>query len=192
MSGGTSERPEFRQLFIDAHQKKFDIVLFWALDRFSREGARETINHLAILESYGVGFISFTEPYLNSIGILKDAIIGILATLAKQEKVRIQERVRAGLETARRKGKKLGRRALPPIDRRRIIEAHLANPDLSTRKLAEQVKCNYGTVNKTLSFYRSGKCDKDGFLCEKSAVNKTDDLLIQDETVLPNTNAEHN
>ncbi|MBO3272239.1 recombinase family protein [Hymenobacter defluvii] len=38
-SGGTGNRAEFRQLFEDAHRRRFDMVLFWSLDRFSREGA---------------------------------------------------------------------------------------------------------------------------------------------------------
>lgn len=42
---------ELQQMFTDAHQRKFDLVLFWSLDRFSREGVRQTINYLAQLES---------------------------------------------------------------------------------------------------------------------------------------------
>ena len=37
-SVGNAERPQFQQLFLDAHQRRFDMVLFWSLDRFSREG----------------------------------------------------------------------------------------------------------------------------------------------------------
>jgi DNA invertase Pin-like site-specific DNA recombinase len=37
-SGSKADRPQFKQLFQDAHQRHFDVVLFWALDRFSREG----------------------------------------------------------------------------------------------------------------------------------------------------------
>ena len=48
--GGTAERTQFQQLFADAHQRKFDLVLFWSLDRFSREGALPTLQHLNQLE----------------------------------------------------------------------------------------------------------------------------------------------
>ena len=50
-SGGTSRRSDFRRLLDDAHQRKFDLVVFWALDRFSREGTRATINYLHELET---------------------------------------------------------------------------------------------------------------------------------------------
>jgi DNA invertase Pin-like site-specific DNA recombinase len=72
-SGGMAERPAFRQLFLDAHQRRFEVVLFWSLDRFSREGVGETLNHLQRLNMAGVQFKSFTEQYLDSTGTFRDA-----------------------------------------------------------------------------------------------------------------------
>ena len=95
------------------------MLLFWALDRLSRERVLETLQHLNRLTSYGVGYRSFTEQYFDSCGIFKDAVITIVATVAKQERVRISERVKAGLETARAKGKRLGRPRVI-VDARRI------------------------------------------------------------------------
>ncbi|MBJ6109421.1 recombinase family protein [Hymenobacter sp. BT523] len=111
-SGGTANRSKFQQLFADAHQRKFDIVLFWSLDRFSREGVLPTLQHLNLLESYGVGFKSYTEQYLDSTGIFKDAVISILAVVAKQERVRLSERTKAGLARTKAKGTILGRRSV--------------------------------------------------------------------------------
>jgi DNA invertase Pin-like site-specific DNA recombinase len=59
-SGGTPDRPQFQQLLLDAHQRRFEVVLFWSLDRFSREGVSETLNHLQRLNAVGVQFKSFT------------------------------------------------------------------------------------------------------------------------------------
>ncbi|MGI4762324.1 MAG: recombinase family protein [Janthinobacterium lividum] len=95
-SGGSAGRPEFQQLFLDAHQRRFDVVLFWSLDRFSREGVTETLNHLQRLTAAGVQFKSFTEQYLDSTGLFREAIIGFLAAIAKQERVRFSERIKAG------------------------------------------------------------------------------------------------
>jgi DNA invertase Pin-like site-specific DNA recombinase len=106
-------------MFADASQRKFDLVLFWSLDRFSREGVLETLNHLQRLLQYGVGYRSFTEQYLDSCGIFKDAVLSILATIAKQERVRLSERVMAGLEKAHKQGRIGGRRPLV-VDRDRI------------------------------------------------------------------------
>lgn len=64
-SGGKADRKQFRRLFRDAEQRDFDVVLFWALDRFSREGSLETLQHLDKLNQFGVGFRSLTESYLT-------------------------------------------------------------------------------------------------------------------------------
>ena len=77
-----------------ASRREFDLVLFWSLDRFSREGVLATLQYLQRLTSYGVGWRSFTEQYLDSCGIFRDAVLSILATIAAQERVRISERVR--------------------------------------------------------------------------------------------------
>ena len=119
-SGKRGDREEFQRLFEDAHKRHFDQVLFWALDRFSREGVLETLKHLERLTHYGVGWKSYTEQYLDSAGIFKDAIISIMATLAKQERVKISERTIAGLERARAQGKRLGR-PRKIFDRRKLV-----------------------------------------------------------------------
>src|SRR5438876_10182950 len=115
-SAKDDDRPAFRQMFQDASQRKFDVLLFWSLDRLSREGTVETLQHLQRLTSYGVAWRSFTEQYLDSTGIFKDAVIGILAAVAKQERVRLSERVQAGLERAKAQGRIGGR---PKVRRER-------------------------------------------------------------------------
>ena len=96
-------------MFAAASRREFDVLLFWSLDRLSREGVVETLNHLQRLTSYGVNYRSFTEQYLDSTGIFKEAVIGILAAVAKQERVRLSERTLAGLERARAQGRVGGR-----------------------------------------------------------------------------------
>ena len=61
-----------------------------------------------------MAFKSFTEQFLDGTGAFRDAVLAILACIAKQERVRISERVLAGLDRAKAKGKRLGR---PAVDR---------------------------------------------------------------------------
>src|SRR5215472_17189081 len=119
MSGTKADRQAFLKMFEDARLKKFDLVLFWALDRFSREGTLKTLEYLQRLDSYGVAWKSFTEQYLDSTGVFRDAVIAILATIAKQEHARLSERVVAGLRRAKRQGKVLGRKRII-VDREKI------------------------------------------------------------------------
>jgi putative DNA-invertase from lambdoid prophage Rac len=111
ISGGKkgTDRPEFTKMMQEAGKRKFDLVLFWSLDRLSREGALQTLQYLNDLTLYGVAYKSYTEQYLDSCGIFKEAIISIMAVMAKQERIRISERTKAGLQTAREKGIRLGR-----------------------------------------------------------------------------------
>ncbi len=68
------------------------------MDCFSRKGVFEAHVYLRRLDDAVVLFWSFTEPYLDSCGIFLDAMISVIA---KQERVRISERVRSGLSRAR-------------------------------------------------------------------------------------------
>ena len=102
VTGASDNRPQFQRMFQDASQRKFDVLLFWSLDRLSREGVLETLQHLQRLTSYGICWRSYTEQYLDSTGIFRDAVIGILAAIAKQERVRLAERTERALSESDR------------------------------------------------------------------------------------------
>jgi DNA invertase Pin-like site-specific DNA recombinase len=70
-SGSKADRTRFQGMMSDTAQRRFDVLAFWAADRLTREGALETLQYPNRLSSYGVGFRSFTEPYLDSCGIFK-------------------------------------------------------------------------------------------------------------------------
>ena len=108
-SGGKADRTEFRVMLQDAAARKFDVLLFWSLDRLTREGTLATLKYLELIESYAVHWRSLTEPWIDSAGPFRDVIISLLASVAKQERVRISERVRAGLTPARQYGTRSGR-----------------------------------------------------------------------------------
>lgn len=91
------------------------------------------------------------------------ALFHIIASMAEFERELIRERVKAGLDNAKRKGKRLGRKPLPPVVRAKIIDAHINNPNLSITGLSKATKQTSGSVYKTLVNYRAGKLDKDGF-----------------------------
>ena len=73
-SAKTADRPAFRKMFDAASRKEFDLVLFWSLDRFSREGVLGTLQHLQKLTGNGVDWFSYREEYLRSMGPFRDAV----------------------------------------------------------------------------------------------------------------------
>lgn len=133
------------------------MVLFWALDRLTREGARETLQYLNQLSEYGVAFRSFREPYLDSCGMFRDAIIAILGAIAKQERARMVERVRAGLSRARihgtRSGKPVGR-PKAVFRRDKIIE--LRSEGKSWREIASECRVGTTTVRRAYKLLVGG------------------------------------
>ena len=111
-SGGRSDREGFTRMFADADKRKFDLLLIWSLDRFSREGISNTLGYLERLRRNNVAITSLQEKWLDT----RDAgpgqlLLAIFSWVAEQERRRISERTRAGLDRARRNGTKLGRPA---------------------------------------------------------------------------------
>jgi DNA invertase Pin-like site-specific DNA recombinase len=143
-SGSTADREQFQAMFEAASRRKFDTLLFWSLDRLSREGVLETLQHLNRLTGYGVGYRSFTEQYFDSCGAFRDAVIAIVATVAKQERVRISERTKAGLATARARGVILGR-PRAKIDATEV--KHLRAQGQSFRAIALKLSVSVATVH---------------------------------------------
>lgn len=130
VSGKTADkRPQFQAMLAAASRHEFDLVLFWSLDRFSREGVLPTLKHLEQLTSYGVAWKSFTEQYFDSCGIFRDAVISIAATLAKQERLKISERTIAGLQRAKRQGR-VGGRPRVVVDRDAVVRMRKAGRSL--------------------------------------------------------------
>jgi len=108
-TGKHSDRDQFQKLFEAASRHEFSFVVVWALDRFTREGVAETFIHIQRLQRYKVQFESYTKPHFRTTGLSGELMIAIAAWIAKQERTRISERTKAGLQVARHKGKILGR-----------------------------------------------------------------------------------
>lgn len=150
-SGKSADRPAFRRLFAEASRKEYDLVLFWSLDRFSREGVLETLQHLQRLSGYGVEWFSYREEYLRSVGVFKEAVLAILAAIAKQERIRLSERVQAGLSRARAQGKVLGRpRAAVRLER--VLE--LRQKGLSIRQIAAGTSVSAMTIQRIVANHK--------------------------------------
>jgi DNA invertase Pin-like site-specific DNA recombinase len=108
-SAKNGERSGFKQLWADVEKHRFDLLLFWSLDRLTREGTYKTLTYLQRLTGAGIKFKSYTEQYIDSLGAFSDAIIGVLAAVAAQERIRVSERTKAGLARVRAQGTRLGR-----------------------------------------------------------------------------------
>jgi DNA invertase Pin-like site-specific DNA recombinase len=142
------ERPAFKQMWVDVAKHRFDILLFWSLDRLTREGTYKTLTYLRRLTDAGVKFKSYTEQYIDSLGAFSDAIIGVLAAVAAQERIRISERTKAGLARTRAQGTKLGR-PTAEVDLRKL--RRLRDRGETMRSIAQKLRVSPALVCKLLN-----------------------------------------
>ena len=148
-SKGKKERAAFAELFEAAAQRKFDLVIFWSLDRFSREGIRKTIHYLQQLDGYGVRFKSYTESYLDTDNeLVSHILLGVLSYFAELEAKRISERTKAALARKKAQGVILGQ----PSKYRRFREPLIAmsQKGLAKKEMARQTGLSVQTIRKYL------------------------------------------
>ena len=82
--------------------------------------------------------------------MFRDAVIAILATIAKQEHARLSERVVAGLRRAKGEGKVLGRKRII-VDREKIRTMHAGGQ--SVRMIAAVVGVSKSLVANILNIH---------------------------------------
>jgi len=94
-------------------QRKFDGIIVWRLDRFSREGPMNTMAYIKQLRDRGVWLKSMTESWLDTTQMgITDAILALMAWMAEEERRRISERTKAGIQRRKNIGQYHGGRRL--------------------------------------------------------------------------------
>jgi len=94
-SGGSIERPKFQLMLEKARAGKFDVIVFWKLDRFCRSLV-DLINIERMLREWGVGLCSVTE-FIDTTTSVGRFNFRNLASVAELEREMIGERARIGL-----------------------------------------------------------------------------------------------
>jgi len=145
-TGSNMKRPAFNEMLADAKKRSFDVLLVYKLDRLSRS-LKDLITTLDELQALEIDFISYDNG-LDTTTPTGRLLFHVVGAVAEFEKELIRERVKAGLENARTKGKRLGR---PPIPSSKIQEAQeLRKAGLSFRKIAKALSQNESTIRHNL------------------------------------------
>lgn len=148
VSGSKDSRPQLDMLMDDARKKKINIVLVWKFDRFARS-TRHLINALHEFNYLNVNFISYTENIDTSSPVGK-ALFTMISAMAEFERDLIRERVKSGLDKAKKKGIRLGRPSLMTKELKDTVRT-LNNAGHSIRAIAKEIKVSPSLVHKTLS-----------------------------------------
>ena len=151
-SGRRNDRPEFLRLMADAGLHRFDAVLVWKMDRFGRSLLQLT-SSLQELTSHGIRFIAISQSLdTDQANPTAKLLLHVLAAVAEFEAEMTRERVKAGIEHARRVGTKTGRPhgGQKKIFRRdQVLELH--DQGLSYREIGRELKIGLGTVARICS-----------------------------------------
>src|SRR5215471_5530635 len=147
-SGAKASRPELDRLMKDAALRRFDAVLVWKLDRFGRS-VRNCLDGIESLRAHGVRFLAVSQSIdTDESNPTARLLLHILASVAEFERELIRERVRAGIKSAKHKGKKLGRKRVV-FDRGRATEVYKGGA--TVREIAAAMKIGRGTVQRFLA-----------------------------------------
>ena len=111
ISAYSTRRKALQQLLQDAKDKKFELVLVYKIDRFSRN-LKDLLTLVDELFSYGIGFKSATEPFDSTTSAGK-LMFQQLGSFAEFERNRISERVFPGMIKGVQQGNWQGARFSP-------------------------------------------------------------------------------
>lgn len=145
-SGSRADRPELVRLLEDARHHKFRAVLVWKLDRFGRSmiDLRKNVDSL---KHWGIRFLATSQGIDTGLesGAAGNFLLNVLAAAAEFERELLRERTRAGVQTARRAGKVLGRPRVV-VDKAAVERLRLAG--CSIRDIAKRLGCGRGTIER--------------------------------------------
>jgi len=144
-SGGKADRQSLSQLMQDVKAGKYDVVGVWKFDRFARS-TQALLQALEAFRALDVHFFSLQEQIDTSTPAGK-VLYTLIAAFAEFERETIRERVKAGMEAAKAKGKRIGRPRVG-LDYQRMLQMH--EDGCSIRQIATALGVGRSTVHTYL------------------------------------------
>ena len=138
-SGGDSNRPEFQRMLGEAAQRRFDVLLCWKLDRFSREGILHTLTYLERLRKAGVRFVSDTEPFFDT-GAAGEVVLAVLAWAGSYERENTSKRIKLAFQRKKNLGHTNWGRPTGSKDKKPRKPRKQSPPPVSAGVWANQIK----------------------------------------------------
>ena len=144
---GRDQRKGFDELLKGATRKEFDVILVWSVDRLGRN-LQDLISFLNEIHSVGCDLF-IHQSGIDTTTPTGKMMFGILSVFADFERSMIVERTKAGMERARKQGRRIGR---PSNMNDGLIESikYMRSQGLGIRKIATDLKVGVGTIYRVL------------------------------------------
>jgi DNA invertase Pin-like site-specific DNA recombinase len=150
-SGGRWDRPELHRLLDQL--RKGDVLVVWKLDRLSRS-LRDVLTIMERLTEAQAGFRSLTEA-IDTTTPAGRMMMQMVGAFAEFERAMLRERTKAGLESARQKGRIGGRRPKLSSEQRAEITRTVSSGEKTAADAARLFKVHPATVSRLLSQARA-------------------------------------
>ena len=149
ISGAKAERPGLDKCMDEL--KAGDTLIVWRLDRLGRS-MRHLVLLIEDLREKGIGFKSICEGSIDTTTASGELTFNIFSSLAQFERRLIQERVKAGLDAARSRGRKGGRKKIENTHPK-VLMAKKMHKDhgMSIDEICETLKISRGTFYRYLT-----------------------------------------
>jgi len=147
ISGASIERKELDNLV--GQLRKGDIIVVWKLDRLARS-LKDLLRLVNEFQEKGVGFISLNDP-IDTTTPQGRLVFTLFGALAEFEREIIKERTKAGLESARARGRKGGRP--PGLSKEASYKASAAVEMYIKRMPVNEIAKSLGISKTTLYKY---------------------------------------
>ena len=152
-SGGRWDRPELHRLLDQLREG--DVVVVWKLDRLSRS-LKDTLAILEKIEAAGAGFRSLTEA-IDTAGPAGRMMMQMLGAFAEFERAMVRERTRAGLQAARSRGRKGGRRPKLTLEQKAEILDMLASGRKAAAEIGRIFRVHRATISRVAAEARAAR-----------------------------------
>ncbi len=146
-SGGRWDRPELHRMLDQLRPD--DIVVVWKLDRLSRS-LKDLLLIMEKIDAAGAGFRSLTES-IDTTTPAGRMMMQMVGTFAEFERAMIRERTRAGLESARARGRRGGRKPVLNKDQKADIADNVISGRKSGADMARLYKVSQATITRTVA-----------------------------------------
>jgi DNA invertase Pin-like site-specific DNA recombinase len=142
----TNGRPELAKVM--KALKPGDAVVVTKLDRIARS-SRDLHNILGNLKELGCGFVSLGDGWCDTTTSVGRFVISIMAGIAEFEREVIRARCQAGIDRAKAKGTRFGRKPVLDAGQRRVLAERYAAGE-TMAKLALEYECGEATIWRAL------------------------------------------